>query len=183
VSWQALSRAKNRKSVEVDEVATCEPDRDTWTTPAWIADALGRFDLDPCSNERAVIHATQAFTLANGLNGLDLAPAVDPEARVFINPPYSRGQVIRWVKAYAHTRFCFLLRFDPSTTWFAQLYRKSGLVVVPRRRINFDPPPGTKAFPNVYPHGLFFARASDASEQIKRLSYAWRTRPNGTPTS
>lgn len=156
--------------------AGAEPDRDTWTTPSWVAEALGSFDLDPCSNERAVVLASRAFRLERGEDGLELASSVATETRVFINPPYSRGQVLRWVRAYAHTRFCFLLRFDPSTKWFAELYRSSGLVAIPRRRINFDPPPGVAAFPNIYPHALFFARVDDASEQIRRLSYAWRTR-------
>ncbi len=47
-----------------------------------------------------------------------------------MNPPYSKGQVERWVAAYGHTRFCFLLRFDPSTTWFNTLYTLYKLTVV-----------------------------------------------------
>lgn len=153
-----------------------EADRDSWTTPAWITVALGPFDLDPCSNPRSLVLAHRTFELARGEDGLALASGVDSESRVFINPPYSSGQVIRWAQAYAHTRFCFLLRFDPSTAWFRFLYQRSGVVCVPRKRVNFDPPPGVKAFSNVYPHALFFARLEDASEQIKRLSFAWRPR-------
>ncbi len=171
-----MSRLGKRANDQRDAGAT--PDRDAWTTPSWITDALGAFDLDPCSNVRACVQADRAFRLDAGEDGLELAHTVPADSRVFINPPYSSGQVIRWVKAYEHTRFCFLLRFDPSTAWFAHLYRRSGLVVVPRKRVNFQPPPGVKAFTNVYPHALFFARASDASEQINRLSYAWRTRPS-----
>jgi hypothetical protein len=176
VSSRSITRLG--KKAKAKRAAGAAPDRDTWTTPKWIADALGEFNLDPCSNERSVVHARVTYRLDRGEDGIALASLVPDDARVFVNPPYSSGQVMRWVQAYAHTRFCFLLRFDPSTAWFAQLYRQSGLVCVPRKRINFDPPPGVDAFSNVYPHALFFARVADASEQIKRLSYAWRTRPS-----
>jgi hypothetical protein len=169
-----MSRIGKRATDQRNDGATA--DRDSWTTPAWITEALGPFDLDPCSNARSLVRAQQTFELGRGEDGLALATTVEADMRVFINPPYSSGQVIRWAQAYAHTRFCFLLRFDPSTAWFRYLYQHSQLVCVTRKRVNFDPPPGVKAFSNVYPHCLFFARLEDASEQIKRLSFAWRTR-------
>jgi hypothetical protein len=99
--------------------------------------------------------------------------------RVFVNPPYSRDQVARWVAAYRHTRFCFLVRFDPSTEWFEDLYRASSLVAVPvGRRVNFEPPPGVVASSNPYPHGLFFARAEDATQELLELCIAWRKKPS-----
>lgn len=169
-----LGKAATRK-----RAAGVEADRDTWCTPKWLAAALGSFDLDPCSNPRSHIEAIYSYQLERGEDGLKLLTSkwIDGgSVRTFVNPPYSSGQVKRWVQAYAHTRFCFLLRFDPSTAWFREIYQHCGLVCVPRKRVNFDPPPGVKAFSNVYPHALFFARLEDASEQIKRLSYAWRPR-------
>ena len=98
--------------------------RDSWCTPAWIAEAIGKFDLDPCSNARSHIRATRRLSLEDGDDGLDenwlLSPFVVAAPRTFVNPPYSKGQVERWIAAYGHTRFCFLLRFDPSTQWFAR---------------------------------------------------------------
>ena len=155
-----------------------KPDRDSWCTPKWIADAIGRWDLDPCANERSHVRAGRTFSLAAGQDGLALASAVDATQRVWLNPPYSRGQVERWVRAYAHTRFCFLLRFDPSTAWFPLVYAASELVAVPvGRRVNFEPPPGVKASSNPYPHVLFFRRAEDATPAIRALCIAWRRRP------
>lgn len=156
-----------------------EPARDEWCTPAWVAEMIGRFDLDPCSNARSHIRATARYSLDDGDDGLALAAKVAPTARVFVNPPYSAGSVAKWVSAYGHTRFCFLLRFDPSTEWFCVLYARSLLVAIPRgRRINFEPPPGVRASSNTFPHALFYARPEDATPAVLRACIAWRTRPS-----
>lgn len=151
--------------------------RDSWCTPRWLTEAIGDVDLDPCSNERSHVAAFDVFRLDRGQDGLTLSATVDAKTHVFVNPPYSKGQVIRWVKAYEHTRFCFLLRFDPSTEWFAELYRRAALVCLPRRRrINFEPPPGVKASSNVFPHALFYAHVEDATPAVLRACFSWRTR-------
>jgi len=83
--------------------------------------------------------------------------------------------VLRWIRAYAHTRFCFLLRFDPSTKWFAELYDVCELVAIPRgRRINFEPPPGVKASSQTFPHALFYRRYADATPAVLRACISWR---------
>ena len=162
-----------------------DPDRGTWCTPAWLAELIGKFDLDPCSNSRSHVRATVRRALEDGDDGLDpdwlLSPLVVNGPRVFVNPPYENGSVPRWIAGYAHTRFCFLLRFDPSTDWFADLYRRSELVAVPRgRRINFEPPPGVRASSNTFPHALFYRHAEDATPALLRACFAWRTRSHGT---
>lgn len=149
--------------------------RDSWCTPLWLAQALGSWDLDPCSNERSHIAASRTFSIAAGTDGLALAERMESVLRVFVNPPYSRGAVARWFSAYHHTRWCFLLRFDPSTEWFEQIYAASALICVPKgRRVNFEPPPGIKASSNVFPHALFYRREEDATVDILRLCINWR---------
>lgn len=157
-----------------DEV---EIDRDTWCTPKWITDAIGEFDLDPCANERSHVNAIDSFILENGQDGLVLAADVDKKSRVFVNPPYS--DVRPWIDAYAHTRFCFLLKFDTSTKWFEALLELCELVLHPRRtRVEFEAPPEVpkdKQVGNQFPHSLFYARAADATPAIKKLCYPpWR---------
>jgi hypothetical protein len=152
-----------------------EPDRGTWCTPAWLAELLGKFDLDPCSNTRSHVRASRYFALDDGDDGLALAKKVASDTRVFINPPYENGAVLRWIRAYQNTRFAFLLRFDPSTDWFSELYRITSLVAIPRgRRVNFEPPPGVQASSNTFPHAVFFARAEDARRELLRACFAWR---------
>lgn len=160
------------------------PNRDTWCTPKWITEAIGKFDLDPCSNERSHVEATTAYQLERGQDGLAHMNAPNsgtramkrpfPDVRVFINPPYS--DVTPWIEGYAHTRFCFLLKFDPSTKWFAALLEHTELVLLPRgTRVEFEPPPGVETTgSNPFPHALFYARAVDATEQILARCYQWR---------
>lgn len=152
-----------------------EIDRDTWCTPRWITDAIGRFGLDPCSNDRSTVAADLALQLERQQDGLVGALHVRAEERVFINPPYS--DVPPWVAAYKHTRFCFLLKLDTSTKWFAELYAATSLILIPRRRVNFEPPPGVppdKAAAQQFPHALFYAHAEDATDAIRALCWHWR---------
>jgi len=152
-------------------------DRDTWCTPPWITEAIGRFDLDPCSNDRSTVQARHVFDLAEGalMDGLKPPSVVEPDMRVFINPPYS--DVPPWIAAYKHTRFCFLLKLDTSTRWFAELHAATQLILIPRRRVNFVPPPGVppeKAVAQQFPHALFYAHAEDATDAIRALCWEWR---------
>ena len=151
-----------------------EPDRDSWVTPKWIADAVGPWDLDPATNVRSHIQAARTFMLERGQDGLALARYVGKETRVYCNPPFSRGQVIRFVRAYKHTNFCFLLRLDYSTEWFAELEPSVNLILVPKnQRVAFDAPPGAVASSTPFPHGLLYRRPEDATDAIRALCYAW----------
>lgn len=159
------------KEIEPEEPS---PDRDTWCTPYKYARAVGWWDLDPATNSRSHILAHRTFQLDKGQNGLALARFVSRNTRVWINPPYS--DVMPWVLAYGHTRFCFLVKFDPSTKWCRELIARTALVLFPREeRLEFEPPPGVEGGSNPFPHGFFFAREEDASPEIRALCYAWRT--------
>lgn len=150
-------------------------DRDTWCTPREFAELLGPWALDPCSNERSHIQAQRTFRLDRGEDGLELAKTVKPATRAFLNPPYSA--VWPWIQAYGHTRFCFLLKLDPSTKWFADLYSRTKLILVPRgTRIEFEAPPGVppeKALGNQFPHAFFFAREEDAPAALIDRCFVW----------
>jgi hypothetical protein len=166
-----------------------DPARGMYCTPKWIADIVGAWDLDPFSNPRSHIVSTERCMLEDGGDGL-LDPrrpgsyrrsgdhvelVAGANKRVWLQPPYEI--VDEALAHYGHTRFCALLRFDPSTNWFQKLYRLTRLVCVPRRkRINFEPPPGVTVSENSYPHALYYARPEDATEQVLRRCIAWRTR-------
>lgn len=157
------------------------PDRDTWTTMRKWAEAIGPVDVDPCSNERSLILARRKFDLAMGKDGIVLAKFVSRSARTFINPPYSRGQVIQWVKAYRHTRFTFLVRADVSTDWWAELWPAVEAVCMPIERMEFDPPPGVDRVPgSPFPHALLYARLADVTDAVRAACYVFvkeRTAP------
>lgn len=156
-------------------------DRDTWCTPRALTEAIGGFDLDPCSNERSTVSAVIRFALDLGIDGLAHAEDVAAAWRVFVNPPYS--DVPPWVAAYKHTRFCFLLKLDTSTKWFAELLAATELILIPRKRVQFEPPPGVppeRAIAQQFPHALFYARAEDATPEIRALCWAWRVEHSDT---
>jgi hypothetical protein len=149
-----------------------EPDRDTWTTMQKWADAVGDVELDPASNERSLIHARRTFDLSRGQDGLTLARFVSRSTRVFCNCPYSRGQVIRWVTAYRHTRFTFLLRFDVSTDWWEELWPYVSALCLPKERMEFDPPPGVDRVPgSPFPHAFLYANADDITAAMRAACY------------
>lgn len=156
------------------------PDRDAWTTPRWFTRALGRVWLDPCSNEFSKVESQKTFRLDRGQDALKLARYVprDPPGIVFINPPYSRGMVIQFVRAFCRTRFCFLLRYDPSTDWFNELQLCTGAIVQPLRRVNFDPPPGLVVAAdnhnNPFPMASFFRDVADVPLALRKISIVLR---------
>ncbi len=150
-----------------------DADRDAWTTPPWITEAIGPVWLDPCSNKYSTVRAERTFQLDRGEDGLKLAKYVprNPPGLVWINPPYSDGMVLQFVRAYGHTRFAFLLRHDVSTKWFRELYAITNLIAQPWQRINFVPPPGllVKSHNNPYPHSIFYRDPGDATDAIRRI--------------
>jgi len=69
---------------------------DEWLTPKYITDALGRFDLDPCSpaERRPWDTATRHIGIPD--DGL----AMPWEGRVWCNPPYGR-ETFKWLSKLA----------------------------------------------------------------------------------
>lgn len=146
-------------------------DGDEYCTPTHLAEKLGLWDLDPCSNARSKIQALKTFRLDNGQDGIILANKVDAKTKTFINPPYS--DVMPWVEAYAHVRFCFLLKFDPSTKWFAELIENCELVLIPKERIAFINTAGEEVQAVAFPHAFYFAKAKDAPKALLDACYRW----------
>lgn len=176
-----------------------EDGRGSWCTPKKYADMVGRFHLDPFTNDRSHIQADYTCRLERGDDGFGaehpgsffvdnrICPGEhDYECdlcgymtatdswRVWIQPPYDI--VLKAIRHYGHTRFTALLRLDPSTEWFAELYKLSEIILVPAGdRIEFDPPPGIKASANPFPHGFFYAHESDVPDALREVCFEWRT--------
>ncbi len=138
--------------------------RNAYCTPKWLADLIGAVDLDPCANERGHIAARHKLYGLGGDqdDGLKVAQHVPVAWSTFINPPYDQasGGVVRWIRAYKHTRFIYLLRYDPSTAWFDELLQVAGYLWFPSKaspesRISFEPPPGIETSSNPFPHALY----------------------------
>lgn len=97
-------------------------------------DAIFRFDLDAAA-------ASANAKCAAFLTKEDDALAVDWSAwrSIFVNPPYSRGQLILWVAKAARdgTNVLMVLPGDTSTAWFHDAERLAALYFV-RGRWKFN---------------------------------------------
>lgn len=93
--------------------------------------------------------------------------------RVWIQPPYEI--VEQAITHYGHTRFCALLRFDPSTDWFAMLWPLTAVIAVPLdERLEFEAPPGIETSANPYPHAFYYADERDVTPAIRELCIVLR---------
>lgn len=174
-----------------------EKARGAYCTPEPWASRVGDWDVDPFSNPYSLISSTHTCQLERGDNGLEpgvpgsyrslgVVRVAGPSSRVWLQPPYEI--VLDVIRHYGHTRFGALLRFDPSTEWFDQLYDLSGLIAMPRRhRIAFKAPPtvaSTKKDPAApFPHAFYFRDPDDAPPALLRACIAWRPgrrRPSST---
>jgi DNA N-6-adenine-methyltransferase (Dam) len=108
-------------------------------TPRWILDALGRFDLDPCAADpRPWDCAKRSYTERD--DGLSRPWT----GRVFLNPPFCRYGVDRWMMRMAeHNHGIALLHVRPETTWFTPCWQHASGMLFLRRRVIFHKPDGS----------------------------------------
>lgn len=113
---------------------------DDWVTPRFIIEALGPFDLDPCSSEaRPWDTATRSICPpGNGLIEL-----WGPKERVWLNPPYTH--VYGWVRRLAdHGNGTALVFARTDTFWFHdQVFGRAVAILFLKKRLSFLRPDGT----------------------------------------
>jgi DNA N-6-adenine-methyltransferase Dam len=140
---------------------------DDWCTPKWLAETLGLFALDPCSNKRSHVSAAVRCMLNHDTpeqrNGLVFDWA---DWSVFVNPPYSN--VGPWAaKLAAHEGpWCALVKLDPSTKWWATLMTANPAIAPFRKRIRFE---GDKAMTANFPSALVFSAWRPSRELEQHL--------------
>lgn len=108
---------------------------DNWNTPEYILARIRAFDniaLDPCSNEQSVVRATAAVT-SRGLE-LDWRKY----GLVFCNPPYSRGNLVKWMYKCASSgaEIIALVPADTSSNWFQHCWTGQAICFL-RGRVKF----------------------------------------------
>ena len=114
---------------------------DEWYTPKEIIDALGPFDLDPCSPEHRLWDtAKRHYTKAQ--NGLSLPW----EGRVWLNPPYSQPLLKMFVEKMAeHNRGIALLYNRCDNNMFRDIiFPKAKAMMFISHRVRFYQPDGTR---------------------------------------
>jgi DNA N-6-adenine-methyltransferase (Dam) len=109
-------------------------------TPKWIIDRLGRFDTDPCAADpRPWDCAAVNFTEKD--NGL-IRPWL---GRVWLNPPFDRYEVARWISRLAeHGQGTALLHARTETDWFEPCWQYASGILFMADRIYFYRPDGSR---------------------------------------
>jgi DNA N-6-adenine-methyltransferase Dam len=98
------------------------PFSDSCNTPLWLNHKLGRFDFDPCSNDRSTVDAAWSFSLEKKLDGLRMPW----RGRGYENWPYSDPEP--WAEKSIYelregncTELVVLCKLDTSTDWWATI--------------------------------------------------------------
>jgi hypothetical protein len=139
---QAIRKLGRSKNVGTKFHACTKANPQEWYTPKYILDALGIFDLDPCSPlvrpfDTAKVHYTKA----------DDGLAKPWSGRVWLNPPYDRKTIRLWMKKMAdHRNGIALVFMRQGTRWFDELVPPyCTAYLVPTGNLAFIPGDGQRA--------------------------------------
>lgn len=107
---------------------------DEWLTPKYIIDSLGEFDLDPCApSEIFWLTAEKHYVKAD--DGLSLPW----EGRIWLNPPYSRPLINKFLEKMAHHNNGIALIFARTDTklFHDLVFDKASALLFMKGRIKF----------------------------------------------
>jgi hypothetical protein len=146
-----------------------------WLTPPSIIAALGPFDLDPCAPESQP-YPTAARTFTRRDNGLLQAW----KGRVWLNPPYTNGEIAAWLARLAEHGEGTALIFARTETdaFFSHVWERASALLFMRGRINFHYPDGTRAkvrqtlqrrAKSLGPDRWVGVRHGEGSEEVRQL--------------
>jgi len=109
---------------------------DEWLTPREIIEALGPFDLDPaCAPNMPWATAPIVYTAADD----GLSKIWPSHARVFLNPPYSKALIGRFMRRMAeHNHGTALVNARTDTAWFTRyVWQAATAVLFIYQRVRF----------------------------------------------
>lgn len=133
-------------------------------TPKWIIDALGPFDLDPCA---ATPRPWDCARINFPANGLDIVW----KGRVWLNPPFNRYEVGRWIEKLArHGDGVALLHARTETAWFDGCWKYASGVLFLADRLKFCRPDGTEQPANSGAPVVLVGFGRANAEHLKRSS-------------
>lgn len=104
-----------------------------WLTPAYVVDALGHFDLDPCGAPGHSL-ADRTYQIDDGEDGLELPW----NGRVWLNPPYG-SEAVPFLRRMAEHNHGTALTFARTETrmFFDYVWDKASAIFFFKSRIKF----------------------------------------------
>jgi hypothetical protein len=117
---------------------------DTWLTPKPIIEALGEFDLDPCTPE-----IMPWLTAKNRYTKVDCGLRSPWFGRVWLNPPYGR-EAVKWTQKLADhgNGIALILARTETKDWFDTVWNRADAILFLKGRIYFHDKNGVKAKAN-----------------------------------
>lgn len=164
------TRQQKNKTVSSDE----------WYTPKWMIDALGPFDLDPCSpKDRPFDTATVHWTKEQ--DGL-LMPW--GKSFVWLNPPYSRQLLRQFVEKLAqhNNGIALLINRQDNLLFQEVIFPKATSMLFMRHRVKFLHPDGRTSNPPTGHCLVAFGRLADQRLRDCRIEGKY-VRLNPLPSS
>ena len=114
----------------------------SWITPKFIIDALGPFDFDPCASDPRPWDCARINLVEGGLEA-------DWFGCVWLNPPFDRYQVGKWVRKLSkHGNGIALLHARTEAAWFDSVWERADSILFLSDRIRFHYPDGRRAIAN-----------------------------------
>lgn len=136
---QAMSIASRPQRSGEHQHLGGEVDPDTWLTPRWILDHLGKFDLDPCAAQSNPAWIGAAYQHAPPSDGL----TEQWTGRVFCNPPFSDSRP--WIIRHAgHGSGITLVAASvESKVWREIVWKRAAGIFLLHGRTRFCRPDGS----------------------------------------
>lgn len=138
---------------------------DEWLTPPWLLDALGPFDLDPCSPiKRPWDTAARHYTIED--DGLGKAWG----GRVWLNPPYAHSA--KWLNRLAEHGdgvACIFARTE-TALWFNQVWPRASAILFLKGRLTFHHRTGRKADMNAGAPSALVAYGVAEADRLSRAA-------------
>lgn len=121
-----------------------------WLTPKWILDKMGRFDLDPCASPSPRPWATAKRHIELPDDGLGAEWGVASRVRVWLNPPFGKGEREAWMNRMAvHRNGIMLIPAATETAAFAKfVWKRASAICFLDRRPHFCHSNGIEADAN-----------------------------------
>ena len=133
-------RGKESVVVTISSHQRCIGKSQSHITPRAILDPLGPFDLDPCA---ATVRPWDCARI--NYTERDDGLSKPWRGRVFLNPPFDRYIVGRWIQKLAqHNRGIALLHARTEAGWFEPIWEHASGILFLGDRIKFCKPDGSE---------------------------------------